>query len=147
VAAAAIDRAQLLKFAGCLGDTRAPHAEHAGDEFLRHDQLVRRCPIEREQQPATELLQQRMVAIAHRRLRHLSQDRLRVAKQQPQQQPEAIELLHQQSRRQLVAVARGLHQRPARSRLATHEKRDAEHPFPADAGYFRGGAVLRQIVQ
>ena len=44
-----------------------------------------RCAVQRHQQPAAELLQNAMVAVARGRLRHLRHQRKRVAQQQPTQ--------------------------------------------------------------
>jgi hypothetical protein len=49
-----------------------------------------------KQQPAAQLLVQRMVPVAHRRLRHLGQQRLGVAQQQALHRAGAKELVLQQ---------------------------------------------------
>jgi hypothetical protein len=51
------------------------------------DELVGRQAVEAEQQPAAQLLVERVVAVAHRGLRHLRDQRLRVAQQQVQHRP------------------------------------------------------------
>jgi hypothetical protein len=56
VATAVTDQARALQFPGRFCNAFSAHAEHAGDQFLRHDQLVRRQSIERQQQPAAQLL-------------------------------------------------------------------------------------------
>lgn len=63
------------------------HAEHVGNEFLGHAELVGRQPIQAQQQPAAELLVQRMVAIAYRRLRHLRDQCLGVVQKKMQHRP------------------------------------------------------------
>jgi hypothetical protein len=82
VAAVVSDQAGLLHVAGGLGDALAAHAEHVGDQFLGHDQFVGGQAVEAQQQPAAELLVERMMPVAHRRLRHLGQQGLGVAQQQ-----------------------------------------------------------------
>jgi hypothetical protein len=58
--------------------------------------------VQAQQQPAAQLLVQRVVAVAHRRLRHLRDQRLRVAQQQVHHRAGAVELfLH--GRAQAVA--------------------------------------------
>ena len=89
--AAVANHAELLQLAGRFGHAFAAHAEHVGDQFLRHVQLVRRQTIQAQQQPAAQLLVERMMAVADRGLRHLRDQRLRVAQQQVQQRAGAVE--------------------------------------------------------
>jgi hypothetical protein len=77
VTPAIVDQAGSLQFPGGFRDSLAAHPEHAGDQFLRHDQFVARQSIERHQQPAAELLLDGMVSIAGRDLRHLGHQGLR----------------------------------------------------------------------
>jgi hypothetical protein len=79
-----LDQSRLLQLDRPFGDPFPAHAEHVGDQLLGHDELVAAQTIEAQQQPAAQLLVERMVPIAYRRLRHLSDQRLRVAK------PEAV---------------------------------------------------------
>ena len=76
---AVFDHTELLQLAGGFGDTLTADAKHVGDQFLRHGQLVRGQAVERQQQPAAQLLVHRVMAIAYRSLRHLREQRLRVA--------------------------------------------------------------------
>src|SRR6185369_726942 len=82
VAAAIAYEAGLLQLPGGLGNALPPHPQHAGDQFLGHDEIAAGNPVEREQQPAAKLLLDRMVAVAGRGLDHLRDERLRVAQQQ-----------------------------------------------------------------
>ena len=50
-------------------------------------------PVQAQQQPAAQLLVHRMVAVAYRRLRHLRDQRLRIAQQQVLHRAAAVELL------------------------------------------------------
>jgi len=76
VPAAVADESGLLQFAGGLRDAFAAHAKHAGDQFLRHDQVIRGHAVERQQQPAAQLLLHGMMPVAGRGLEHLRDQRL-----------------------------------------------------------------------
>ena len=80
--AAVVDEPGGLQLPGRFGDAFAAHAEHVRHELLRHAELARRKPVETEEQPAAELLVDRVMPIADGRLRHLRDQRLRVAQQQ-----------------------------------------------------------------
>jgi hypothetical protein len=67
-------------FAGRFGDAAARNAEHVGNELLRHQDLVRLQTIEAEEQPPAQLLVDGVMAVAHRGLRHLRDQRLRTAR-------------------------------------------------------------------
>jgi hypothetical protein len=56
------------------------------------DNSFDRQAVQAQQQPAAQLLIDRVVPIAHRSLRHLRQQRLRVAQQHVLQRPGALEL-------------------------------------------------------
>jgi hypothetical protein len=70
-AAGILDDAALLELAGGLRDPLPAHAQHGGNEFLRHLNLVFGQAVEAVQQPATELLLDGVMQIADRRLLHL----------------------------------------------------------------------------
>ena len=53
------DHAKPLQPAGGFPYPFTAYAEHVGDQFLRHGQLVGRQAIERQQQPAAQLLRRR----------------------------------------------------------------------------------------
>ena len=78
-----------------------------------------------------------MVPVARRGLRHLRDQRLRVAQQQSLQQAAAMELLHQQVALEPIGVAGGLHDGRTGRGVAAHEQRDADHAFVAHARRFR----------
>src|ERR1039457_1358979 len=63
VAAAVMDQSRLLQLSSGLRDTLAAHAQHMSDQFLRHRQLIRGQPVEARQDPAAQLLFQRMVPV------------------------------------------------------------------------------------
>src|ERR1700676_4042779 len=75
------DQPGVLQLPGGFGDAFAAHAQHVGDQFLGHGEFVRLQAIETEQQPPAQLLVDRMMPIAYRRLRHLDDQRLGVAQQ------------------------------------------------------------------
>ena len=78
------DQAGPLQLDRAFGHAFAAHAEHVGDQLLRHHQLVAVQPVQAQQQPAAQLLVERVVPVADRRLRHLRDQRLGVAQQQVQ---------------------------------------------------------------
>jgi hypothetical protein len=56
VPTAVFDQPRRLQVSGRLSDAFAAYTEHVGDQFLRHDEVVARQPVETQQQPATQLL-------------------------------------------------------------------------------------------
>src|SRR5450755_2131627 len=64
LAAAVFDRALLLQFAGGLGDAFAANTEHVRHQFLGHGYAVARQAVQTKQQPATQLLVNRVVPVA-----------------------------------------------------------------------------------
>ena len=85
------------------------------------------------------------MAIAHGGLRHLRDQRLRVAQQQDLHAPVAMELVLEPLAHQPVSVAGALDDRPARRRLAPHEQGDPDDAFVADHRNLRGRAVLHHV--
>ena len=146
-AARIADQAQLLQLQRAFGDALAAHAQHVGDQFLRHHQLVAVQPVQAQQQPAAQLLVQRVVAVAHRGLRHLRDQRLRVAQQQVHHRAGAFELVLDDAGAQAPALARALHHGAAGRGLAAHEQRDADHAFVADHRNLGRRAVLHHVQQ
>jgi hypothetical protein len=47
MSAVVLDHTELLELAGGVGDAFTSDAEHVGDEFLSHDQLIGRQAVER----------------------------------------------------------------------------------------------------
>jgi hypothetical protein len=114
---------------------------------MRHHQFLGRQSIERQQQPAAELLLDRVVPVARRSLGHLGHQRLRVAEQQALQQFAALEFLLQQAAAQAVRMTGRLHHRRTGRGVAAHEQRNADHPFVADSGGFGRSARRHDVVQ
>jgi nitrogen-specific signal transduction histidine kinase len=139
--------AQLLQLAGRLGDAFAAHAEHVRDELLRHLQLIARETIERQQQPAAQLLFERVMPVADRGLRHLRNERLGVTQQDVEHFAVAIEFLLEPVAGQAIGVAGALHDGAARRGLAAHEQRDPDGAFIADHGDFGGRSILHDVQQ
>ena len=96
----------LLELAGGLGDAFAPHAEHVRDEFLGHGQLVARQSVKRKQQPATQLLVDRVMSIADCGLGLLGDERLGIAQQDVLQLAVTMKFLLEPSARQPVRDSR-----------------------------------------
>src|SRR6185503_9308913 len=49
LASAVTDDSGFLELSGCCGDAFAPNTEHVGYQLLRHPELVRPQPIQRQQ--------------------------------------------------------------------------------------------------
>src|SRR6266849_10582674 len=76
------DQAFHLQTLRGVSHSFAAHSQHVRDELLSHLQLIRLRPVVGHQQPATESLFYRVKPIAHGRLRDLSDQSLRISKQQ-----------------------------------------------------------------
>ena len=81
VTAAVADQACALQLAGDFSDAFAAHAERAGNQFLRHGQIIRGLSIERQQQAAAQLLLYRMMPVAYCGLGYLRNQCLSVTQQ------------------------------------------------------------------
>ena len=146
-AAAVSDQSRRLQLSGGFGDAFAAHAEHVGDQFLRHRKLVRLQAIQTQQQPAAQLLVDRVMPVADRGLRHLRDQRLRVAQQQVHGRAEPAELGLEQVGLEAVSVPGALHHRAAGRGVAAHEQRYAENALVADDGDFGRRAILHHVQQ
>jgi len=71
VPAVIIDYTEFLQLAGRFGNAFTPHTEHVGNQFLGHGQLVIPQAIQRQQEPAAQLLIDRVVPVADGGLSHL----------------------------------------------------------------------------
>src|ERR1700728_3483976 len=87
------------------------------------------------------------MAVAHRGLRHLRYQSLRVAQQQKLQLPISMELVLELLSDQPVSVARALHYRPTRGGFTAHEQRDANKALVADHRNFRRRTVGQDVQQ
>ena len=103
--------------------------------------------IEAQQQPPAQLLVDRVMPIADRRLRHLRDQRLGIAQQQMHRRTEAPELALEQFGLEPHAVPRALHDGAAGRGVAAHEQRNAEDAFVAHDGDFGRRAVLHDVEQ
>ena len=106
-----------------------------------------RQAVERQQEPAAELLVDRMMAIAHGRLCHLRDQGLRVAQQQPLQRAVPVKLVLEALAAQSIGVPGTLHDRAVRRRLAAHEQRDADQALVAHYRDLRRRAVVQHVEQ
>src|SRR6202158_4231915 len=139
------DQLGVLQLPGSVGHAFASHAQHVGYQFLSHGELVRSQTIETQQQPPAQLLIDRMMAIAHRRLRHLGDQRLGVAQQEMHGRTETPELILEQIGLKPESVPRALHHRAAGRGLAAHEQRYAEDALVADDSNFSRRAILHDV--
>ena len=87
-----------------------------------------------------------MVAVADRRLRHLRDQRLRVAQQQVQH-GRTLELFPDSSGVEPKTLSGALHNRPAGGGLTTHKKRDTDDALVPHHGNFGRRAVFHDVQQ
>lgn len=71
VAPVIINHAAAMQITGSFGDTFTTYPEHAGDQLLRHIQIIGGEPITARQQQATKPLLDRVMPIAARALGYL----------------------------------------------------------------------------
>src|ERR1700691_466787 len=88
-----------------------------------------------------------MEPIADSCLRHLRDQRLRVAQQQAQYGPGAVKFIFQELCPQAISVTPTLYDRPARSGIAAHEDGNAQYPLVANHRDFSRRAVLQKVKQ
>src|ERR1700676_2047953 len=141
------DQPGVLQLPGGFGDAFTTHAEHVGDQFLGHGEFVRLQTIETQQQPPAQLLVDRMMPIAYRRLRHLGDQRLGVAQQEVHRRTETPELILEQFGLEPESVPGALHHRAAGRGLAAHEQGYAENPLVTYDSNFSGRAIFHDVQQ
>jgi hypothetical protein len=146
VAAAVLDQAFVLQLAGGGGDAFAAHAQHDGDQFLGHFQLIAGRTVQAVQQPAAQFLLDRAVAAADGVLGHLGEEGIGVAHQQLGQGAALVEGVAQELGLEAVAIAGALDHGAAGGAFA-HEQRDTDRAFMADHGDLGGGAVFHHVQQ
>ena len=144
MAARVADQTGFLQLERPLGHALPTHAQHVGDQLLRHDQFVVPQTIQAQQQPTAQLLVKRVVAIANRRLRHLRDQRLRVPQQQVQHW-RSVELFLDRPGLQLETMAGALNHRAAGRGFTAHEQRDSHQPFVPHHGDLGRRAVLHHV--
>ena len=88
-----------------------------------------------------------MQPVAHRRLRHLREQRLGVAQQAALQRPTARELRQQGGSGQLEGLTGAAHEGTVGAGLPAHEQRRTDRALAADHSDFRGGALGRGVQQ
>ena len=108
---------------------------------------IRRQTVERQQQPAAQLLVDRVMAVANRRLRHLGDQRLGVPQQHVQQIAMTVELVFEALAREPIRRARTLDDRTIRRGFTAHEQRHADRTLVAYHRDLRRSAVLQDIQQ
>ena len=84
---------EFLQLSRGFSDSLSAHPKHVGDELLGHGQLVGWQAIEGQQQPATQLLVYRVMAIAYGGLRHLGDEGLRVTQHEKLQLAVSMEFI------------------------------------------------------
>ena len=62
------DQSIFLQALSSMGNAFSAHTQHVGDQLLCHHQLIRRHPVMAQEQPAAELLLQRVQTVADSRL-------------------------------------------------------------------------------
>ena len=92
-----------------------------------------------------KLLVHRVVAVAHRGLRHLGDERLGKAQQKVLQVAARLEKLPQDRAAHAVSLAGALHHRAAWGALPAHEKRDPDQSLVAGDRDLGRGAVLEHV--
>jgi hypothetical protein len=147
MASAVFDQPSPLQFPGSLGDAFAANPEHVGDQFLSHDQFVRRQAVQAQQQPAAELLIQGVMAVAHCRLGHLGKQGLGVAQQQMLHETAALEVIFHQLASQPVAVSGALHHGATGGGFSAHEQGNADHALVAHHGNLGGCPIFHDVEQ
>ena len=136
----------LLQHARGVRHAFATHAEHVADQFLRHQDFVPGQAVQAHQQPAAQLLLNRVMPIAHRGLGHLRDQRLGKAEQGSLQRcTPAAEFRAHHARLDAVGARGGLYDRSRRRRFAAHEHADAHYTLVADDRDLSGGAVFHGI--
>src|ERR1700683_474483 len=73
-----VDHATLLQLAGSLRHAFAPDSEHVSDQLLGHRHFTARQSVQRQQQPATQLLLDGVMPVTDGGLGHLRDQCLRV---------------------------------------------------------------------
>ncbi len=91
MAAAAVDQSRMLQLSGRVCDGFTAHAEHIGDQSVRHRELVRGQPIHARKDPSAQSLFHRVAPIARADLSGLRDQRKGVAQQQAGQRTVVIE--------------------------------------------------------
>ena len=123
----------------------APHAQHVGDQLLRHADIVALHAIQAQQQPAAQALVQRMVPVARCRLRDLRDQCLGVAQEQVHQRAGPLKLFFQRVCAHTERVPAPQHNGAAEPRVTPHEHGDADQALVADDRRFGQGAVLELV--
>jgi hypothetical protein len=103
--------------------------------------------VQRQQQPAAQLLREGMVAVAGGGLAHVGRQRLGVTQQLQSQWPASLKKLLQHMAVQPIPMARRVHSGRAGGCVAAHEKRNAHHALIAHAGTFCRSTRYGHIVQ
>jgi len=142
-----MDQAGVVELSCRFRDPFATHAQHVGDHLLRHLKFVGGRTVDLNQQPAAQLLAQRVVTVARGGLRDLREQGLHVQEHQAAQEIRAIELLAQGGGAHAISKTRALNLNAGRHGIAAGEDRNAGHAFTTDGGDFGRTAVFHRVKQ
>ena len=137
-----MDQACRLEPPGGLGDALPAHPEQVGNRLLGDVKLGAAAHVEARQQPAAQLLIDRMEPVAQHVLGNLGEQRLGVGQGQPAQAAALVELPAQHLGPHAVGLARALHDDPVVGRLAAQHQGDADHSVAPGHRHLDGGAIL-----
>src|SRR4030095_11131156 len=110
-----------LKLTGGLCDTRARDAEHVGDQLLSHLQFVGLKAVQAKEQPSTQLLVDRVMAITDGGLRHLRDERLGIPQEHRLEGTAAVEFVVDVSGAEGEAFSGALNDAPTGCGHTPHE--------------------------
>src|SRR5476649_1676695 len=144
---AVMDQTGVMELSSRFRDPFATHAQHVGDHLLRRVDFVGRRTVNLDQQPAAQLLAQRVVTVARSGLRNLRQQRLHVQQHQAAQEIRAIELFTQRAGAHAISKTRALNLNAGRHGIAAGEDRNAGHAFTTDGGDFGRTTVFHRVKQ
>jgi len=113
-----------------------------GDHLLSDLQPIARYQVETEEQPAAQLLIDRVVPVAENVLGDLGQQRLGVTQRQTVQARALVHLPTQHFGPQAVSLPRTLHDDLVIARLAAQHQGDADHAVPAGHCHLGSRTVL-----
>ena len=129
LAAAVFDQVLPLEVRCRFGHAFPAHAEHVGEELVRHAEFRRAHPVARHQQPAREARADDVEAVAGRGLGNLRHQRVDIAVQPALQRRRAAQRAQEPGLAQLQRGSAALHERAHRGRFDAERQRDADHAF------------------
>jgi len=116
-----VNQATLLKRAGCFVRFFRLNAQHVSDQLVGHDDLTGRRAVKRHQDPATQLLLDRVVAVAGGSLDHLGDQCGNIHQKKATQGPMLSEFLPQNFALEPIGMAGVLYDGAAFGLMPAHE--------------------------